>query len=340
MQRLTGGPPPQGGTGRVPTPQPLGHHPGGPSPGMGCRLRAPLPPPLSSLGFPLLLFPFLPAFPSLTCLPSPTFPGGSPQAVVTAALPIPPYWVPTPPGPRGPLPSSQDPSSIPISYLVQPLLCCLSLLLTTVLSPALIPSCPHTSPFCLHRGPTAPCPLHSVFPPLLPPTTGKDTSRRESLRVHKAHPSRSLTSTSLRTSPPVMGSSRPSCARHPRLLGWAGVWCHPAPTCSGSAPGHPPVLSRSWGPHPVQLSLRAQEPWGAVSRLWQGQGRQPPGARCVLAATHLPLSPTLVCGSGLEPGLNLSALGSGPDTLPKGLGHLVPVPPAAGSPGLPGQYPL
>lgn len=41
MQRLTGGPPPQGGTGRVPTPQPLGHHPGGPSPGMGCRLRAP-----------------------------------------------------------------------------------------------------------------------------------------------------------------------------------------------------------------------------------------------------------------------------------------------------------
>ena len=217
---------------------------------MGCRLGVPLPPSLSSLGFPLLLFPFLPFFPPFSYLPALLHLPGRIAAGGRQCCPHPPYSVPTPRGPRGPLPSSaawgsQDPLSIPTSCLVQPLLCCLSLLWTTVLSPALIPSCPHTSPFCLHRGPTAPCPLHPVFPPLPPPTTGKDTARRESLRVHRAHPSRSLTSTSLRTSLPVMGSNRPSRTQHPCLPGWAGVWCHPAPICSGSAPGHQPVLSRS-----------------------------------------------------------------------------------------------
>lgn len=78
--------------------------------------------------------------------------------------------------------------------------------------------------------------------------------------------------------------------------------------------------------------------------LSQGSGRgvgvEPPGARCTPAVACLPLCPALVLGLGLEPGLNLSALGSGPDTLPRGLGHSVPVPPAAGSPRLLGQHRL
>lgn len=48
------------------------------------------------------------------------------------------------------------------------------------------------------------------------------------------------------------------------------------------------------------------------------------------AAACSPLWPALV--RELEPGLNLSALGSCPDTLPRGLGHSVPVPPAAARP--------
>lgn len=73
-------------------------------------------------------------------------------------------------------------------------------------------------------------------------------------------------------------------------------------------------------------------PWGpgvtgALSRVRQRGGR-PPGApgRCSLAA-----SAALV--HELEPGLSLSALGSCPDALPRGLGRSVPMPPAAGSPG-------
>lgn len=73
----------------------------------------------------------------------------------------------------------------------------------------------------------------------------------------------------------------------------------------------------------------------------RGSGRgtvgERPGARHALAPASLPLCPALVLRLGLEPGLNLSALGSGPDTLPRGLGHLVPVPPAAGSPRLLGS---
>lgn len=74
-------------------------------------------------------------------------------------------------------------------------------------------------------------------------------------------------------------------------------------------------------------------PLDALARVWG----QPPGARRTLAAAHSPLCPSLVPKLQLEPGLNLNALGSCPDTLPKGLGHSVPVPPAAARPGSEGS---
>lgn len=75
--------------------------------------------------------------------------------------------------------------------------------------------------------------------------------------------------------------------------------------------------------------------WGSG----EGMGSAP-GAWRTLAAAHSPRCPAGVPRLELEPGLNLSTLGSCPDTLPRGLGHSVPVPPAAGSPRLPGQHPL
>lgn len=92
--------------------------------------------------------------------------------------------------------------------------------------------------------------------------------------------------------------------------------------------------SRVPSSHPSGLGATGHPPEAPA-----GAGAPVPGAWCTLAPARWPLCPTLVCGLGLEPGLNLSALGSGPDTLPRGLGHLVPVPPAAGLPGVPRAAP-
>ena len=135
-------------------------------------------------------------------------------------------------------------------------------------------------------------------------------------------------------SPCPRGPPRATPPPAPTCL-WTPVWVGPRPpTCAE------PVRARRGAPGSRGLSSHPSGPMrhgcllDAAAGAWGGG--EPTGARGAQAAACSPPCPALVRGTGLEPGPNLSALGSGPDVLPRGLGRSVPTPPRCQLAGVPG----